>query len=67
MRLSANIKKGGKGRESIVLCLDGLTALPDLLCDVLYLNDRMGLDHPQKILFKKSTAQSGEVSADNRA
>jgi len=31
MRLSANIKKGGKGRESIILCLDSQSALPDLL------------------------------------
>jgi hypothetical protein len=48
MRSSANIKKGGKGRESIILCLDGQSALPDLLCDVLYLNDRIGIDNLQK-------------------
>jgi hypothetical protein len=33
-----------EGRKSIVLCLDGLSALPDLLCDALYRNDRIGPD-----------------------
>jgi hypothetical protein len=59
-------KKGGKGRESIVLSLDGLSALPNLLCDVLYLNDRIGPDDPQKILFEKGIAQSSEVRVDSR-
>ena len=67
MRLSANIKKGGKGRKSIILCLDGQSALPDLLYDVLYLNDRTRTDDLQKILFEKSTTRSREVSADNGA
>jgi hypothetical protein len=61
MRLSANIKKGGKGKESIILCLDSQSALPDLLCDILYLNDRTRTDNLQKILFEKGIAQSGEV------
>jgi hypothetical protein len=56
-----------KRREGeVVLCLDGLSALPDLLCDVLYRNDRIGLDYPQKILFEKGIARSGEMRADSR-
>ena len=59
-------KKGGKGRESIILFLKGLSALLDLPCDVLYLNDRIGLDDLQNILFEKGIARSGEVRADSR-
>jgi hypothetical protein len=43
-----------------------LSALPDLLCAVLYLHDRIGHDDLQKILFKKGISQSGEVRADSR-
>jgi len=53
-------------REFCLDGLDGQSALPDLLYDVLYLNDRTRTDDLQKILFEKGIAQSGEVRVDSR-
>jgi hypothetical protein len=61
-RLSANIKKGREGNQWYFTS----TALPDLLCDVLDLSNRIGLDDLQNISFEKGIAQSGEVRAGSR-
>ena len=46
------------------LRLDGLSALPDLLCHVVNLHDRVGLDYPKQVLFEECVIQRREVGAN---
>lgn len=64
MRVSVNKKNGGKERESIVI-YDGLSALPDLLCNILSQRQNRAR-RSAKILFKKGIAQSSEVRVNSR-
>lgn len=44
--------------------LDILSTLSNLLCDVLDLDDGIGLDDAQKILLEERVVECGEVGAD---
>ena len=46
--------------------LDGLAALPDLLRDVLDLDERVRLDDAQQVLLEQRVVERGEVRADGR-
>ena len=48
------------------LQLDGLAALPDLLRDVLDLDERVRLDDAQQVLLEQRVVQRGQMCADSR-
>ena len=52
--------------EGDVLEFHGLSALADLLRDILDLDDGVGLDDAKKVLLEKGVVQRGEVCADRR-